>query len=213
MYEHFIAVMKPDREDTILDFGVSEEITSESNALERKYPFPQQITCTGLGDGSLLKAAFPAVQHVTLRKNTGLPFERLFECRIRAPGVRCRPTRRADRALARRLAGLSHCPESVVSDRTPHWDSAAPFSCRPLSCGLRYTGMRYWADPRNLDFISKRGVARFTPQGMPFPDGLLRASTWSLLLKPCGLVRVGLSPRPVMTSVAPLHSTRRPKSG
>jgi hypothetical protein len=43
MYEHFIAVMRPDRESTILDFGVSEEITEESNALERKYPFPQQI--------------------------------------------------------------------------------------------------------------------------------------------------------------------------
>jgi hypothetical protein len=30
MYEHFIAGMKPDRGDTILDFGVSEEITSKS---------------------------------------------------------------------------------------------------------------------------------------------------------------------------------------
>ena len=38
MYEHFIAVMRPDRESTILDFGVSEDITDESNALERGDP-------------------------------------------------------------------------------------------------------------------------------------------------------------------------------
>jgi hypothetical protein len=36
MYAHFMAVMRPDRESTILDFGVSEDITDESNALERK---------------------------------------------------------------------------------------------------------------------------------------------------------------------------------
>jgi hypothetical protein len=41
MYERFIAVMRPDQENTISDFGVSDDITDESHALERRYPFPQ----------------------------------------------------------------------------------------------------------------------------------------------------------------------------
>jgi hypothetical protein len=161
MYEHFIAVMKPDREDTILDFGVSEEITGESNALERKYPFPQQITCTGLGDGSLLKAAFPAVQHVTIRENTGLPFEQFTIAYSNAVFEHLGSD--ADRhAAAIEFLRVAWRVYLTVPNR---WfpiehHTGIPllhFHVGPFRAALRYTGMRYWADPETSTSFRREG--------------------------------------------------------
>lgn len=174
MYEHFIAVVGPDRESTILDFGVSEDITSESNALERKYPFPHQITCAGLGDGGLLKAAFPTVHHVILQKNTSLPFEDKQFTIAYSNAVFEHLGSDANRhAAAMELLRVAHRVYLTVPNR---WFPIEHHTGIPLlhfHIGLfrrvlRQTGLNYWANPQNLDFICKRRVARFIPVGVPF---------------------------------------------
>lgn len=174
MYEHFIAVMRPDRESTILDFGVSEEITSESNALERRYPFPRQITCAGLGDGAVLKAAFPAVHHVTFQENAGLPFEDKQFTIAYSNAVFEHLGSDANRhATATELLRVARRVYLTVPNR---WFPIEHHTGIPLlhfHAGLfrkavRHTGLSYWANPQNLDFISKRRVARFMPVGTPF---------------------------------------------
>jgi hypothetical protein len=174
MYEHFIAVMKPDRESTILDFGVSEDITGESNVLERRYPFPRQITCAGLGDGGALKYAFPSVYHVTIQENLKLPFEdrqftiaysnAVFE-HLGSDTDRC--------AAAVELLRVARRAYLIVPNR---WFPIEHHTGIPLlhfhvglfRAALRQTGLSYWANPQNLDFISRRRVARFMPVGKPF---------------------------------------------
>lgn len=74
MFKHFCAQMNPSKTTTILDFGVSEEMSTSSNALERYYPYPENITCAGLGDGIELQKHFPQIHYVPIRPNERLPF-------------------------------------------------------------------------------------------------------------------------------------------
>jgi hypothetical protein len=174
MYEHFIAVMRPDRESTILDFGVSEEITEESNALERKYPFPQQITCTGLGDGSALKAAFPVVRHVAIRENEALPFKDKQFTIAYSNAVFEHLGSDADRRAA--VVELLRVAQRVYLTVPNRWFPIEHHTGVPLlhfHAGLfrktlQSTRLSYWTNPRNLQFISKRRVASFMPMGTRF---------------------------------------------
>jgi len=174
MYEHFITIMAPDQESTILDFGVSEDITDESNVLERRYPFPQQITCAGLGDGRRLKAAFPAVGHVSIRANAKLPFEHKQFSIAYSNAVFEHLGSDADRHAA--VVELLRVAKQLYLTVPNRWFPVEHHTGIPLlhfhaglfRKGLRHTGLRYWTNPRNLDFISKRRVARFIPAGTPF---------------------------------------------
>jgi SAM-dependent methyltransferase len=174
MYEHFIAVMRPDRESTILDFGTSEDITDESNALERRFPFPQQITCAGLRDGGPLKAAFPAVHHVPLREYERLPFgDKQFTIAY-SNAVFEHLGSDADRyAAAIELLRVAHRVYLTVPNRwfpiEHHTGIPLPhFHAGLFRKALRRTGLSYWTNPRNLEFISKRRVASFIPVGTLF---------------------------------------------
>jgi SAM-dependent methyltransferase len=174
MYEHFIAMMRPDRESTILDFGASEDITDESNALERRYPFPEQITCVGLGDGDRLKAAFPAVHHVRLREYERLPFEDKQFTIAYSNAVFEHLGSDADRyAAAIELLRVANRVYLTVPNR---WFPIEHHTGIPLlhfHAGLfrkllYRTGLNYWTNPRNLEFLSKGRVTSFIPADTPF---------------------------------------------
>lgn len=74
MLAHFYRVMHPRPSDTILDFGVSEDVTEESNVLERYYPHQAKLTCAGIGDGTAVRSTFPDVNYASIRPGESLPF-------------------------------------------------------------------------------------------------------------------------------------------
>lgn len=74
MYDLFIREFKPDNSTTILDVGVTEEAGAEVNMLEQQYPWPQNITCAGLGDGVGFETAFPGVSYAKIVPGEVLPF-------------------------------------------------------------------------------------------------------------------------------------------
>jgi SAM-dependent methyltransferase len=174
MYEHFIRSMMPDRESTVLDFGVSEDITNDANALERRYPFPQQITCAGLGDGNVLKAAFPAVHHVTIQENEALPFKDKQFTIAYSNAVFEHLGSDADRRSA--VVELLRVAQRIYLTVPNRWFPMEHHTGIPLlhfHAGLfrktlHPTRLSYWTNPRNQEFISKRRVARFMPAGMSF---------------------------------------------
>jgi len=75
MFKHLNSTLNIDKDTTILDFGVSEHITEESNFLEKNATNLQNITCAGIGDGLQVKKAFPEVKYVSLVPNAALPFK------------------------------------------------------------------------------------------------------------------------------------------
>jgi SAM-dependent methyltransferase len=58
----------------ILDLGTTSEEDDSSNYLERIYPYPQNITCAGIQDCSMLKIKFPGVSVVEIKSGENLPF-------------------------------------------------------------------------------------------------------------------------------------------
>ena len=73
-YRLFQNVMRPGAETTILDVGVSDEITVESNMLEQRHPHRERIVCASLGDGAGIVAAYPGIHHSRIEAAKPLPF-------------------------------------------------------------------------------------------------------------------------------------------
>jgi hypothetical protein len=75
MYALFADRMRPARESTILDVGVtSDETHPESNYLEQWYPHRDRLTCVGIEDGRGLEQRFPGVTFRQVEAGAPLPF-------------------------------------------------------------------------------------------------------------------------------------------
>lgn len=71
----FLATLKPDPLDTILDVGANAlEYSDTDNYLEKHYPYPHQITVLTLDDPTALRALYPETT-VIQGDGTRLPFE------------------------------------------------------------------------------------------------------------------------------------------
>lgn len=172
MFTHFMRVMAPGPNSRILDFGVSETVTEESNALERRYPYPQNILCAGVGDGEAVRAAFPLTQRLSIQPGAPLPLadqsfdiaysnavlEHVGSDDMRAFVVRdlLRVARRLYFTVPNRWFPVEH-----------HSGVPLLHYCPPLfRRALKGTKLEHWADPRELAFISAASVAGFIPQGV-----------------------------------------------
>ena len=73
-YEQFLSLLKPEKDETIVDVGVnSEEYSNTDNYLEKHYPYPERITAVGLDDLSDFQERYPKV-HVLQTDGRSLPF-------------------------------------------------------------------------------------------------------------------------------------------
>ncbi len=77
IFADFTARMRPARDDTILDVGVSDVINRGANVLEREYPYQDRITACGLGEAGAFRRAFPRCGYVRIAANARLPFDDL----------------------------------------------------------------------------------------------------------------------------------------
>lgn len=162
MHRRFMELMSPGAEDTILDFGASEFIEENANFLERHYPYPGNITCAGIGDGSEIREHFPEVKYQQLVPMDPLPFEdkqfdivysnAVFE---HVGGYRnrlfllkevSRVAKRMFIALPNRYFPIEH--HTAIPLLHYH-----PGVFRRV---LRGTSRGHWADITNLDFIGFR---------------------------------------------------------
>ena len=69
-----LRICRPRRDNTILDIGASDVTGQVANALERRYPYSEQITAVGLGAAEGFRAAFPRVTYRQIEPNRSLPF-------------------------------------------------------------------------------------------------------------------------------------------
>jgi len=74
IYRDFIARMNPSPTDCILDVGVSGVANDAANVLERSYPYQDNMTACGVGDGREFREAFPSTKYVPIAPNVPLPF-------------------------------------------------------------------------------------------------------------------------------------------
>jgi len=75
MVNLFLDIFHPSEKTTTLDVGVTSESHPTANFLEKFYPFPQKLTCTGIQNATWLTHEYPGIKFVQLETGQPLPFK------------------------------------------------------------------------------------------------------------------------------------------
>ena len=169
IYADFIREMRPAPTDRILDVGISDVLNDSANVLERKYPYPEQITACGLGDAFEFQVEFPAVRYVRIEPNARLPFRmREFDIatanavleHVGSPENQaffvselCRVAKRVFISVPHRYFPVEH-------------HTALPlvhYFERTFQRACAMTGKAEWTRPENLILMSRRRLRELVP--------------------------------------------------
>ena len=166
----FLASMRPEPADTILDVGVIDTGWRASNFLENGYPWPERITAVGLEEMPTFQSLFPSVRFV-VADGRRLPFEdRSFDVGFSNAVIEHVGNRNEQRRFVSEM--LRTCGRVFISTpdaRFPidphtllpfiHW---LPVRFRyPL---LRWTGNAEWADEAMLNPLSAKDSTSMFPK-------------------------------------------------
>ena len=168
MYLHLVNTMGIDEETTILDFGVSEHITDESNFLEKNASYLSNITCAGIGDGTEVRQEFPQVNYVSLEPNVALPFsDKQFDL---AYSNAVFEHLESDQMRTFFFNELSRVSKKVYICVPNRWfpvehHTTVPFAhyCPKVFRWLLKNGERdFWSKRENLEFLGKAKLKQFS---------------------------------------------------
>jgi SAM-dependent methyltransferase len=169
IYQDFLRLCRPRRDDTILDVGVSDVVGESPNLLERLYPHRDRITALGLGDAEAFHAQFPEVRYRKVAPNEPLPFpDRHFaiatsnavlehvgsvENQRRFVAEMMRVARQVFITVPHRFFPVEH---HTAIPLLHYLDATFAVACRLL-------GKAAWAEPSQLILMSRGRLARLWP--------------------------------------------------
>lgn len=171
----------------VLDVGAtSDQGYESSNYLEAWYPFPAQVTATGIDDASHLEQQYPGVRFVSA-DGRSLPFEDQSFDLVHASAVIEHVGTRADQA--RFLVELWRVARVGVVLTTPNrWFPMELHTSLPLlhwlpdstyRWVLRRIGLGFHAEVTNLNLLSRRDAMRLgRTVGLPIEVRAVRLAGW-----------------------------------
>jgi hypothetical protein len=164
IYSDFISLMRPASSSRIVDVGVPDVVTDGANFLERKYPYPEQITACGLGNGEDFQRAFPKISYLQIKPNVRLDFEdNVFDIAISNAVLEHVGSARNQIFFVKELSRIAKHVFITVRNRyfpiehhtaipVAHYsDSAFKFACTLL-------GKPIWADNANLILMTRKSL-------------------------------------------------------
>lgn len=175
MFELFMREMAPTAESKILDIGVSDDENDGANFLEKLYPWQEQITCAGIGNGEAIVANYPQVKFCQIQPNEKLPFaDGSFDIAcsnavIEHVGGSAQRTTfilehlRVAKAVFITFPNRWFPVEHHTSIPFLHY---SPSLFRSVLKGTRYD---HWVDATNMDFIDRSTIHREWPAGARRP--------------------------------------------
>ncbi len=173
VYDTFLATCTPGPETSLLDLGVSLDVTSpEANLLEQRYPWLHRVTAAGIGDGGAFAAAYPAARFVRIEPQAALPFgDGAFDLAYCNAVLEHAGSRLRQAALLAELCRVAHTVFLAVPNRwfpVEQHTGIPLLPFLPLALGrrlLRLTPLRYWAEEDHLNPLSAGDLAALVPPG------------------------------------------------
>jgi SAM-dependent methyltransferase len=162
MFNRFMAVMKPQNHHTVLDIGVTSDLSyRESNYFEKLYPYQSQITCVGTEDGSHLEILYPGLRFRQIVPGERLPFEdKSFDIAFSNAVIEHVGNSHSQRKFA---AEACRVAKRVFITTPNRWFPVEPHTSIPLlhylpksifRSVLSRTPFSYWADEQNLNLLT-----------------------------------------------------------
>ena len=171
MYRDFERLMAPKPTDRILDVGVSDVINDGANMLEWRYPYRQNITAAGLGEGAQFREAYPEAAYRQIRPGETLPFrDQQFDIVVSNAVIEHTGSREAQKAF---VAELSRVAKAVFLTAPNRWFPIEHHTALPLAhyhpatfaAGCRLTGKGLWLDPAELILTGPADLRAAAPKG------------------------------------------------
>lgn len=163
IYEQFMHTMNPQPLDSIVDIGVTNEITPAGNVLEQLYPHRNQITCAGITEGSTIEKAYPGVKHTFIEPHQSLPFpDKTFTIGYSNSVLEHVGTRSQQKQFLQELCRVSSRAFVVIPNR---WFPIEHHSVLPLlhyfpptifRALLRHTHYQHWSYEANLNHLTRK---------------------------------------------------------
>ncbi len=172
IYADMIRHCRPTPDDTILDVGVSDVVNDAANMLERKYPYRQNITAGGLGDGDAFRAAFPEVSYRQIEANRPLPYaDKAFDIAVSNAVLEHVGSEQHPVAFVRELTRVAKRVFISVPNRyfPVEHHTAIPllhFWKRGFKAACQWLDKADWADERNLILMSWQRLSSLAPEGV-----------------------------------------------
>ena len=173
IYDDFIYRTQAGPDTSILDVGVSDVENAEANMLEKMHPYPENITCAGLGDGTTLARSYRKLKYKQVTAGDPLPFddnqfdiatsnaviehvggyaEQIFHLQEMA-----RVAKQIFITFPNRFFPVEHHTGVPLLHYTP-------YLFRKI---IGRTALRYWGDPKNLEFLSRYHINNIWPLPSP----------------------------------------------
>lgn len=172
----FSETLAPRATTSILDVGVSDDnATDATNMLERLHPWPAQLVCAGIQEGSGFRAAFPNHRYVRIAAGRPLPFaDKSFDIAYSNAVIEHVGSWENQRAF---VAELERVARHVFITAPNRWfpiehHTGLPFlHWLPISwfrALLRRSRFAFWTKEENLHLLTRRDlVARFATRPSP----------------------------------------------
>ncbi len=175
MFNRFMEVMRPSAEMTILDIGVTSDISfRESNFFEQFYPFKQQIVCVGTEEATSLESIYPGVRFQRVEPGRPLPFsDRQFDIAFSNAVVEHVGEAAGQRAF---IAEACRVARRVFITTPNRWFPIEHHTGVPLLHYLpktvyrrliHITPLEYWSHPEHLNLLTQEEFAAVFPNGYP----------------------------------------------
>jgi SAM-dependent methyltransferase len=164
IFQDFMTQMRPNAATRILDVGVSDVINDGANVLERSYPFQENITACGIGDGIAFQAAFRLAGYRRIEPNARLPFDDdsfdiavsnavlehvgSFQNQAQFVAEMCRVAKRVFISVPNRGFPVEH---HTAIPFAHYSDTAFRLACR-------LTRKSEWADEKNLILMTRKSL-------------------------------------------------------
>jgi|ERR1700722_175171 len=169
IFGDFMRLCGPAKIDTVLDVGVSDVVNDAANLIERKYPWPEQITAVGLGDLAAFRTAYPVVTTLRIDANRPLPVpDGAFSIATSNAVLEHVGSHAAQIAFVRELVRVARKVFITVPNRffPVEHHTAIPlmhFTDASFAGACAALGKQEWARSDNLILMSKRRLAALAP--------------------------------------------------